>query len=91
MFENDEKYGISGLTAGTEYEGKYFSNGVYFKPQTVNKPWMSDLEQLNTYTEFFKAGKAAIDRLAAQEDVKDLQKQLKATKDPKELKKLLGM
>ena len=91
LFENDEKYGISALTAGTEYEGTYFANGVYFKPQSVNKPWMSDLEQLNTYTEFFKAGKAAIDRLAAQEDTKDLQKQLKATKDPKELKKLLGM
>lgn len=91
LFENDEKYGISGFTAGTEYEGTYFASGVYFKPQSVNKPWMSDLEQLNTYKEFFKAGQAAIDRLAAQEDTKDLQKQLKATKDPKELKKLLGM
>jgi antitoxin component YwqK of YwqJK toxin-antitoxin module len=91
LFEYDEKYGISGFTAGTEYEGTYYESGVYFKPQSVNKPWMTDIEQLNAAAEFFKAGKAAIDRLAAQEDTKDLEKQLKATKDPKELRKLLGM
>jgi antitoxin component YwqK of YwqJK toxin-antitoxin module len=91
LFEFDDKYGISGITAGTEYEGTYYASGVYFKPQSVNKPWMTDIEQLNAAAEFFKAGKAAIDRLAAQEDTKDLEKQLKATKDPKELRKLLGM
>ena len=91
LFWYDEKDGIANWAVGKEFEAKYYANGVFFTPQSISKPSISEVDQLNSAETFFAKAISAMDNLLNQADTKDLEKQLKATKDPKELRKLLGM
>ena len=91
IFELDGAFNMANLKEDTEYEGTYCAAGIFYKPSEIVPVRNTGKEVVANSADFFKGFKSSIDKISAQEDTKDLEKQLKATKDPKVLRQLLGI